>query len=475
MPATMSSPVDASGCSWRGGSSRDPFGSLGGLPMSDLISSLRRPWFAAVGVSIIAILVVVMTRAVPAAARIGHSDGGSSESLQAWPAPESTVPTALPPELQAAVDNRFGAPPGVITPTPTGAMIDNPAQQIAVTIDGRGLTLGEGCLAVQAWGRDERDLIRTEAGTVTTTADRVIIQRSGLHEVVTTSAIGLRHDMVVEDRPPGDGELVVEIGCKGGRFESKDANGAELVVAGRRMTYDRLRVSDADGKGLAARMQVIDGTVRIHVQDASARYPVVVDPTISATGSLATGRDKHTATLLLSGKVLVVAGDNHPGFLTSCELYDPSTGAWSATGSLTVGRDRHTATLLPSGKVLVTGGSGVVNNFSSLTSCELYDPVTGTWTATGSLATMRFYHTATLLHTGKVLVVGGYRTSGPPVSTCELYDPATGMWTSAGSLATARYYHAATMLPSGKVLIAGGWRTGPLSSCELYDPSTGAW
>ena len=63
-----------------------------------------------------------------------------------------------------------------------------------------------------------------------------------------------------------------------------------------------------------------------------------------------------TATLLPNGKVLVVGGRDSIGPIASAELYDPATGIWSSTGSLNTGRDAHTATLLQDGTVLVAGG-----------------------------------------------------------------------------------------------------------------------
>ena len=97
-------------------------------------------------------------------------------------------------------------------------------------------------------------------------------------------------------------------------------------------------------------------------------------------------------------------------------------------------RRDHTATLLPNGKVLVAGGR---SGGSTLASAELYDPATGTWSATGVLATARYYHTATLLPNGKVLVAGG-ENQGDDLATAELYDPATGTWSATGALGTSR-------------------------------------
>src|SRR5205823_11552805 len=129
--------------------------------------------------------------------------------------------------------------------------------------------------------------------------------------------------------------------------------------------------------------------------------------TFVVTGSLATARagqpSGHTATLLPNGNVLVAGGGDIDGIHPSAELYDPASGTWSATGSLATPRSGHTATLLPNGKVLVAGGG----DGSILASAELYDPASGTWSATGRVATARFGYTATLLPNGKVLVAGG--------------------------------------------------------------------
>ena len=195
-----------------------------------------------------------------------------------------------------------------------------------------------------------------------------------------------------------------------------------------------------------------------------------------ATGSLANARIRHTATLLPNGKVLVAGGYNGSA-ISNAELYDPATSSWSPTGDLTAARRDHTATLLPSGKILVVGGMDDSSRARlRLSSAELYDPATGTWSATGSLANARYAHTATLLPNGKLLVVGGIGDNSGTPSSAELYDPATGTWSATGSLANARRSHPATLLPSGKVLVAGGYgNRGIFPSAELYDPATGSW
>jgi hypothetical protein len=199
----------------------------------------------------------------------------------------------------------------------------------------------------------------------------------------------------------------------------------------------------------------------VTVRVALARPPA----SFTATGSMSGARSGHAATLLLDGQVLVAGGLD-----ASAELYDPASGTFTVTGSMTVARARHTATLLNNaalpnyGKVLIAGGD---QYHSGATSAELYDPATGTFTATGNMtgAVLRDTFTATLLNTGKVLVAGGN------TGTAELYDPATETFSATGSMTATRTGHLAALLLDGRVLMIGGG----LTTAETYDPAAGVF
>jgi hypothetical protein len=193
----------------------------------------------------------------------------------------------------------------------------------------------------------------------------------------------------------------------------------------------------------------------------------------SATGRLNADRGGHLATVLANGQVLITGGANPNTVpatqLVTAEIYDPVAGTFSATGSLPAGFIVVTATRLLDGRVLV---------ISATQAAQLYDPATGTFTATGSTIKQRYSPTATLLQDGKVLLIGGVLGVGPD-KTAELYDPASGTFRYTAGLESRNqsiHRSVSVLLNSGAVLNCGGYdgSNGPstTSACELYDPAT---
>jgi hypothetical protein len=189
-------------------------------------------------------------------------------------------------------------------------------------------------------------------------------------------------------------------------------------------------------------------------------------------------RDGHSAVRLLDGRVLIVGGTEGSSGpeLTSAELYDPATGTWTATGDMLRRPDGFSPTLLRDGRVLV----GDVDHLGAddlVHGAEVYDPASGTWTATAKMVKRADFpsdtagwDTATLLGDGKVLLAE-YR------GAAQLYDPASRTWTATGKMITPRLGPTATLLSDGRVLVAGGqvWPGDWTQAAEIYDPVTGSW
>jgi hypothetical protein len=130
---------------------------------------------------------------------------------------------------------------------------------------------------------------------------------------------------------------------------------------------------------------------------------------------------------------------------------------------------------------------------SALSSTELYDPATGTWSPGPPMQRARAGHTAHLMtsgaHAGKVLLVGGLGKglllTAPFLRECEWYDPASNQIGPAPTMAETqgRGLHNAIVLRDGRLLVVGGvggtvsiLSPGvPLRSAELYDPVANAW
>lgn len=190
---------------------------------------------------------------------------------------------------------------------------------------------------------------------------------------------------------------------------------------------------------------------------------------------LAEGRSGHSATRLADGSVIVIGGGTAFWSVLplTAERWDPRTQAFRPAGSLTIGRHAHSATLLEDGRILVVGGFATPVDDADviLTSAELWDPATETFSITGSLAVARANHGAALLPDGRVLVFGGQ--SGPQgmTDTSEIWDPATGAFSPGPTLRQPRGSVDAVRLEDGRVMAVGGTADYP-ATAEVLDPTT---
>ena len=260
---------------------------------------------------------------------------------------------------------------------------------------------------------------------------------------------------------------------------AKTWSSAGLLTTGPRYWHTATRL--ADGRVLVAgglSGQNVPGAVQgENVALSTAELWSPSTGRFSAVGLLGEGRDSHTATLLRDGRVLVAGGITE----NSAELFDPATLTWSMTGSMSRWRWDFAAGLMPDGTVLVTGGC------CPTPTAERYDPATGAWSVSPPMRVARMFHSATVLSSaacattappawcGRMMVVAGVPYPEEPTAVSEVWDPVAGAWTTTGSIQLTRWRHTATLMEkNGKVLVAGGeGGDGPVRVAEIFSPPLG--
>ena len=211
--------------------------------------------------------------------------------------------------------------------------------------------------------------------------------------------------------------------------------------------------------------------VRVQWAPEGVTFPLLVDPGWVSTGKLVYDRERHTATRLADGKVLIAGGSA----TATAELFDPASGTFALTGSPSTHRDWASAALLPDGRVIVANGYGYpVNTKLS----ETYEPATGTWTTTPDVPTAGYLRASASLPDGRFVLAGDGNNAWQSETTAvDTFDPTTNTWTSAAPLTTARTMHTLTRLADGRLAAVGGYSTdrNATTSVELFDSATESW
>jgi hypothetical protein len=210
-----------------------------------------------------------------------------------------------------------------------------------------------------------------------------------------------------------------------------------------------------------------------------------------------------TATELLDGTTLLTGGvttlplpgNPSPQDATSgAVLYDPVANAFVVMPPMAAPRFLHAAARLPDGRVMVVGGTATADLAAPvpLSSSEIFDPVTRTWSAGPSLAAPWFWGALSALPNGELLLHGGLSLTPfglVPAPTCQrLVAGAAGTWAWAvgAPMVEPRVAHdrGTLLLADGRLLVAGGCVATVLGGlpvllatglAETYDFQSGSW
>jgi hypothetical protein len=219
-----------------------------------------------------------------------------------------------------------------------------------------------------------------------------------------------------------------------------------------------------------------------------------------AAPALNTARTLFTAVRLNDGRLLVTGGVDALGaVIASCEVYNPTTNAFTPVASMNNIRAGHAAVTLADGRVMVAGGT---NNYTDLTTAitnavntvEIYNPATNAWTNAPALGGRRVVPALTLLPNGRVMVSGGVEVTllfGIPIGVTstnktQLYTPSTNSWANGPAMPSGRAYHheSQVALADGRVLMTGGvfvpdlvnaLNATSIAAADVYNPTTNSW
>lgn len=159
--------------------------------------------------------------------------------------------------------------------------------------------------------------------------------------------------------------------------------------------------------------------------------PNVTPPTLTQGPSMSTGHAIFTSVEIAAGTYLIAGGVNalsltNQGTPTAvAEIYtaNAGTGTWSSAGSMSKARGLHAVFGLGGGKYLHVGGAdGQITNPNSLSSTEIYDVTSNSWSSGPTLTMSRSGFGFFEAPTGQIHILGGGSgMSSPTVNFTEWY------------------------------------------------------
>jgi hypothetical protein len=277
--------------------------------------------------------------------------------------PEAKAPEAKAAEGHAIGSSGFNEMLGKQTSAGTfvteaasdgGFLLKNTMQTVSahitpqgVAFDSIGNSAGKGGFGLQLsqWGR-ANNLQAADSSQIYRDGDTVfhthtaVNNEQGIAEKFSNTNDGIRQDFIVPIKPAGTGALHVQLQVTGANVAAKEGGASIQLASGRKLTYDRLAVTDSTGKTIPAKMLVAQNNVLdVVVDDATAQYPLTIDPTVGdenwvSMGALGSGLDSFVRAIAVSGSNVYAGGQfTTAGGVAANRIAKWNGTAWSALGT----------------------------------------------------------------------------------------------------------------------------------------------
>ncbi|MEE9412513.1 MAG: FG-GAP repeat protein, partial [Methylococcales bacterium] len=237
-------------------------------------------------------------------------------------------------------------------------------------------------------------------------------------------------------------------------------------ATGTRITYDKLKVWDAKGQPLPAKMQLSDNILSLIVEDGDAQYPLTIDPSFQQQtylkASNADGGDYFGGSMAIDGNTLVIGAigeassastvngdqsDNSAIFSGAAYVFIRRAGVWTQQAYLKASNasrgDVFGSAVAISGDTLVVGAPNTKSGKGGGT-VYVFTRIAGVWTEQALLQASNgsggeFFGGSVAID-GDTIVVGAEAAARVYIFTRNV-----GIWTQQSSLSTI----------NGDVAIAG--------------------
>ncbi|MGA2507848.1 MAG: T9SS type A sorting domain-containing protein [Chitinispirillaceae bacterium] len=282
-------------------------------------------------------------------------------------------------------------------------------------------------------------------------------ERKDIVEEYMTSGDGIRQDFVINNKPEGEGTLLLDLNIEGAGVTIKSQHsGIEVrLLSGRALWYHALKVTDATGQELSSNfIKSENNRITIAVDDKDGSYPVHIDPTISDADWLPMGPvpgvygTVYALSLDSSGYLYVGGEFTTAGGIAANNIAKWNGSAWDTLGSGTSGRVSalvvdDSGNLYAGGRFL-TAGTVTANNIAKWNG--------SVWSTLGN-GTVGYVNTVVIDGSGN-LYAGGYFTLAGGVTAQHVAKWNGSAWDTLGS-GMNTFVSALAFDGSGK-LYAGG-------------------